>query len=193
MMLQLLKTYFGYDSFRPLQQDIIQHILQRKDALVLMPTGGGKSICYQLPALMLDGTAVVVSPLISLMKDQVESLQANGIEARAMNSANSDTENLILRRECQQGKVKLLYISPERLLQEMNLLLKDMKVSLFAIDEAHCISQWGHDFRPEYTQLQTIRQQFPQVPIVALTATADKITRQDIVQQQDLKDPRIFI
>ena len=193
MMLQLLKTYFGYDSFRPLQQDIIQHILQRKDALVLMPTGGGKSICYQLPALMLDGTAVVVSPLISLMKDQVESLQANGIEARAMNSANSDTENLILRRECQQGKVKLLYISPERLLQEMNLLLKDMKVSLFAIDEAHCISQWGHDFRPEYTQLQTIRQQFPQVPIVALTATADKITRQDIVQQLDLKDPRIFI
>ena len=193
MMLQLLKTYFGYDSFRPLQQDIIQHILQRKDALVLMPTGGGKSICYQLPALMLDGTAVVVSPLISLMKDQVESLQANGIEARAMNSANSDTENLILRRECQQGKVKLLYISPERLLLEMNLLLKDMKVSLFAIDEAHCISQWGHDFRPEYTQLQTIRQQFPQVPIVALTATADKITRQDIVQQLDLKDPRIFI
>lgn len=193
MMLQLLKTYFGYDSFRPLQQDIIQHILQRKDALVLMPTGGGKSICYQLPALMLDGTAVVVSPLISLMKDQVESLQANGIEARAMNSANSETENLMLRRECQQGKVKLLYISPERLLQEMNLLLKDMKVSLFAIDEAHCISQWGHDFRPEYTQLQTIRQQFPQVPIVALTATADKITRQDIVQQLDLKDPRIFI
>ena len=193
MMLQLLKTYFGYDSFRPLQQDIIQHILQRKDALVLMPTGGGKSICYQLPALMLDGTAVVVSPLISLMKDQVESLQANGIEARAMNSANSETENLILRRECQQGKVKLLYISPERLLLEMNLLLKDMKVSLFAIDEAHCISQWGHDFRPEYTQLQTIRQQFPQVPIVALTATADKITRQDIVQQLDLKDPRIFI
>ena len=186
MMLQLLKTYFGYDSFRPLQQDIIQHILQRKDALVLMPTGGGKSICYQLPALMLDGTAVVVSPLISLMKDQVESLQANGIEARAMNSANSETENLILRRECQQGKVKLLYISPERLLLEMNLLLKDMKVSLFAIDEAHCISQWGHDFRPEYTQLQTIRQQFPQVPIVALTATADKITRQDIVQQLDL-------
>ena len=193
MMLQLLKTYFGYDSFRPLQQDIIQHILQRKDALVLMPTGGGKSICYQLPALMLDGTAVVVSPLISLMKDQVESLQANGIEARAMNSANSDTENLMLRRECQQGKVKLLYISPERLLQELNFLLKDMKLSLFAIDEAHCISQWGHDFRPEYTQLQTIRQQFPQVPIVALTATADKITRQDIVQQLDLKDPRIFI
>ncbi|MBQ8520439.1 MAG: DNA helicase RecQ [Bacteroides sp.] len=192
-MLQILKTYFGYDSFRPLQEDIIRHILGRKDALVLMPTGGGKSICYQLPALMLEGTAIVVSPLISLMKDQVESLQANGIAARAMNSANNETENLMLRRECQQGKVKLLYISPERLLIEMNFLLKEMNISLFAIDEAHCISQWGHDFRPEYTQLKAIREQFPQVPIVALTATADKITRQDIVKQLDMKEPRIFI
>ncbi|MBO5016766.1 MAG: DNA helicase RecQ [Bacteroides sp.] len=192
-MLQLLKTHFGYGSFRPLQQDIIQHILLKKDALVLMPTGGGKSICYQLPAIMMDGTAIVVSPLISLMKDQVESLQANGIAARAMNSANNETENLILRRECQQGRVKLLYISPERLLLEMNFLLKDMKISLFAIDEAHCISQWGHDFRPEYTQLKTIREQFPEVPIVALTATADKITRHDIIKQLELKEPRIFI
>lgn len=192
-MLHTLKTYFGYDSFRPLQEEIIKHILARKDALVLMPTGGGKSICYQLPAILSDGTAIIVSPLISLMKDQVESLQANGIAARAMNSANNETENLILRRECQQGKVKLLYISPERLLLEMNFLLKDMKISLFAIDEAHCISQWGHDFRPEYTQLRTIREQFPDVPIVALTATADKITRQDIVEQLDLKDPKIFI
>jgi ATP-dependent DNA helicase RecQ len=192
-MLHTLKTYFGYDSFRPLQEEIIKHILARKDALVLMPTGGGKSICYQLPAILSDGTAIIVSPLISLMKDQVESLQANGIAARAMNSANNETENLILRRECQQGKVKLLYISPERLLLEMNFLLKDMKISLFAIDEAHCISQWGHDFRPEYTQLKTIREQFPDVPIVALTATADKITRQDIVEQLDLKDPKIFI
>lgn len=161
-MLHTLKTYFGYDSFRPLQEEIIKHILARKDALVLMPTGGGKSICYQLPAILSDGTAIIVSPLISLMKDQVESLQANGIAARAMNSANNETENLILRRECQQGKVKLLYISPERLLLEMNFLLKDMKISLFAIDEAHCISQWGHDFRPEYTQLRTIREQFPE-------------------------------
>lgn len=192
-MLQTLKTYFGYDSFRPLQKDIIRHLMDRKDALVLMPTGGGKSICYQLPALLSEGTAVVVSPLISLMKDQVETLCANGIAAGALNSNNDETENASLRRACMEGKLKLLYISPEKLLAEANYLLRDMHISLFAIDEAHCISQWGHDFRPEYTQMDILHQLFPQVPIIALTATADKITREDIIKQLHLNQPRIFI
>lgn len=193
LMLQTLKTYFGYDSFRPLQEEIIRHILAGNDALVLMPTGGGKSICYQLPALLCEGTAVVVSPLISLMKDQVEALCANGISAGALNSSNDETENAALRRACTEGKLKLLYISPEKLLAEANYLLRDMHISLFAIDEAHCISQWGHDFRPEYAQMEILRQQFPQVPIIALTATADKITREDIIKQLHLNRPRTFI
>lgn len=192
-MLQTLKTYFGYDSFRPLQEDIIRHLMERKDALVLMPTGGGKSICYQLPALLSEGTAVVVSPLISLMKDQVETLCANGIAAGALNSNNNETENASLRRACMEGKLKLLYISPEKLLAEANYLLRDMHISLFAIDEAHCISQWGHDFRPEYTQMGILHQLFPRVPIIALTATADKITREDIIKQLHLNQPGIFI
>ena len=192
-MLQTLKTYFGYDSFRPLQEEIIRHILDGNDALVLMPTGGGKSICYQLPALLREGTAVVVSPLISLMKDQVEALCANGISAGALNSSNDETENAALRRACTEGRLKLLYISPEKLLTEANYLLRDMHISLFAIDEAHCISQWGHDFRPEYAQMGILHQQFPHVPIIALTATADKITREDIIGQLHLNHPRTFI
>lgn len=192
-MLQTLKTYFGYDSFRPLQEEIIRHILDGNDALVLMPTGGGKSICYQLPALLREGTAVVVSPLISLMKDQVEALCTNGISAGALNSSNDETENAALRRACMEGRLKLLYISPEKLLAEANYLLRDMHISLFAIDEAHCISQWGHDFRPEYAQMGILHQQFPHVPIIALTATADKITREDIIRQLHLNHPRTFI
>ncbi len=192
-MIQTLKRYFGYDSFRPLQEEIIRTLLAGKDSLVLMPTGGGKSICYQLPALLCEGTAVVVSPLISLMKDQVESLCANGVAAGALNSSNDETENAALRRSCMEGKLKLLYISPEKLIAEANYLLRDMHISLFAIDEAHCISQWGHDFRPEYAQMGFIHEMFPNIPVIALTATADKITREDIVRQLHLNQPKVFI
>ena len=193
VLYKALKSYFGYNSFRPLQEEIINHVLQRKDALVLMPTGGGKSICFQIPALMMEGTAIVVSPLISLMKDQVEALRANGIAAEALNSANDEIANRQIAERCLRGEVKLLYISPERLMTELRWMQTMLNVSLFAIDEAHCISQWGHDFRPEYTQLGNLHELFPHVPIMALTATADKITKADIVEQLHLQEPEFFI
>ena len=190
---EALRTYYGYSTFRQNQQEIIEHVMQGKDALVLMPTGGGKSICYQIPALTMSGTAIVISPLISLMKDQVETLRANGIEAEALNSGNDPAVDTVIRRKCISGSMKLLYISPEKLMSEIDYLLSHIQISLFAIDEAHCISQWGHDFRPEYTQLGILREKFPHVPIMALTATADKITRGDILKQLNITCAQEFI
>lgn len=190
---QILKTIYGYDTFRPMQKDVIDHVVAGKDALVLMPTGGGKSICYQIPALILEGTAIVVSPLISLMKDQVDALQSNGIQTEALNSSNNEYVNNSIRERCERGELKILYISPERLITEIPWLQQRINVSLFAIDEAHCVSQWGHDFRPEYTQLGALRDNFPSVPILALTATADRITKEDILCQLKLKEPHVFI
>ncbi|MDR2496448.1 MAG: DNA helicase RecQ [Tannerellaceae bacterium] len=191
-LLPLLKQYFGYDSFRPLQGEIIREVVNGNDVLALMPTGGGKSVCYQLPALYLDGTAIVVSPLIALMKDQVESLKANGVPAAALNSSLSEKDRTAIRHHSMMGHLKLLYMSPEGIQAELDGLLACMKISLIAIDEAHCISKWGHDFRPEYSQLSVLKDRFPAIPVIALTATADKLTRQDVVEQLRLASPQVF-
>lgn len=189
-----LKKYFGYDTFRPMQAEIVQTVYERRDCLVLMPTGGGKSICYQIPAVTTEGITVVVSPLISLMKDQVEALRANGIPAAFINSSQSYSESQVIENQLFEGKLKLIYVSPEKAVSRDFLpLLKNLNISLIAVDEAHCISAWGHDFRPEYAQLGFLKQQFPQIPIIALTATADKLTRKDILEKLNLQTPSVFI
>ncbi|MCC3152117.1 DNA helicase RecQ [Hymenobacter sp. BT770] len=191
---QALKRYYGYDNFRPMQGEIIQHILAGKDTVVLMPTGGGKSVCFQIPAVVSEGTCIVVSPLIALMKDQVEALKANGIAAAYINSSVGQAEANDIARAAVGGYLKLLYVSPEKLLSDGFLqFLNRVNISLFAIDEAHCISSWGHDFRPEYTQLGQLRNHFPSTPIIALTATADRLTKRDIITQLNLHEPKVFL
>ena len=193
-MHKTLQKYFGYTLFRPLQEDIINDVLNGKDTFVLMPTGGGKSLCFQLPALLMDGMTVVVSPLISLMKDQVDSLQANGIEAAYLNSTLSYSEIKDIKASITGNRVKILYVAPERLMMSDTLnMLKEVNVSLFAIDEAHCISEWGHDFRPEYRKLKTLRKRFPAVPIIALTATATPKVRNDIVSELKFKGHNTYV
>ncbi len=190
----LLKTHFGYDQFRPLQEQIINNVLEKKDSFVLMPTGGGKSLCYQLPALHFDGLTLVVSPLIALMKDQVDSLRANGIAAAYLNSTLGKKEMAEVQQAAAEGQLKLLYIAPERLANAgFRDYLDTLKVSLLAIDEAHCISEWGHDFRPDYRNLKKLRHQFSKVPAIALTATATEKVRQDIIDQLEFEKATTFI
>ena len=193
-MLEQLKAYFGFDRFLPLQEEIIAKVLDKRDTLVLMPTGGGKSLCYQLPALRFKGLTLVVSPLIALMKDQVDGLRANGVPAGLLNSALTQEEATLVQDQARQGKIKIFYVAPERLaLPGFQRFLQSLDVSLIAIDEAHCISEWGHDFRPDYRNLKGLRKDFPGVPVIALTATATKPVREDIVNQLGLAEPEIFI
>ena len=194
--LSILKSRFGYDSFRQQQKDSIDAVLAGKDVFVLMPTGGGKSLCYQIPALLLPGVTVVVSPLIALMKDQVDALRVNGIEAEFLNSSLSPAEQSAVVARLRRGELKLLYVAPEKLTGNDGAflrLLKSSTVSLFAIDEAHCVSQWGHDFRPDYFGLSRLKQEFPMTPIIALTATADDITRKDILMRLGLLHATRFV
>ncbi|WP_339659210.1 DNA helicase RecQ [uncultured Polaribacter sp.] len=189
----LLKNVFGYDTFRPLQEEIINRTLDGKDSFVLMPTGGGKSICFQIPALIFNGITIVVSPLISLMKDQVQALKSNGIKADFFNSSISSQEENEVINKAMNGELQLLYLSPEKLISVSNTWLKELNIKLVAIDEAHCVSMWGHDFRPEYTQLKVFRNSIPDVPFMALTATADKSARIDIEEQLGLTNSKLFI
>ena len=193
---EILKHQFGFNSFRMNQQAAIECVLDKKDCVVLMPTGGGKSLCYQIPALMGEGLTVVISPLIALMKDQVDALRNNGVEAAFLNSTQTSRVQTEVFQDVRSGKLKLLYVAPERLLQSGDQFiefLKSVKISLFAIDEAHCISSWGHDFRPEYMQLAKLKQHFPNVPLIALTATADKLVRKDIVERLRLTNYELFV
>lgn len=194
--IHILKTQFGYEAFRHKQEEIIQTALNGKDVFVLMPTGGGKSLCYQIPALLLDGVTVVVSPLIALMKDQVDALRLNGIAAAYLNSSLSFPEQDEIISRLRRDELKLLYIAPEKLFGSGGAFLdtlKEVGVSLFAIDEAHCVSQWGHDFRPEYLQLSRLKEEFPNIPVIALTATADHITQKDVLQKLALEEPSVFV
>jgi ATP-dependent DNA helicase RecQ len=192
--LQILQTVFGYPAFRGQQADIVEHVAAGGDALVLMPTGGGKSLCYQIPALLRDGVGVVVSPLIALMQDQVDALAEVGVRAAFLNSTQTFEETLRIERMVRTGELDLVYVAPERLMTPRCLeLFESAHISLFAIDEAHCVSQWGHDFRPEYIRLSILHERFPHVPRIALTATADQLTRAEIAQRLQLEEARQFV